>query len=365
MATEILLLQVDELHFDPRNPRLPLRVTGEHDEEVLDWMLLDAGLLELMGSIAENGFFPAEPLLVVQNDSGPGYIVLEGNRRLAAVKLLLRPDDAPRRKNAVATVAARAKDTGDLHNLPAVVFTDTKKVMDYLGFRHVTGIKQWEPAAKARYLRSLYDGHIEEQGQDVYRAIAGIIGSRADYVRRLLAALYVYERLTADKELTARGVEEETISFSLITLALTYTEIRAYLKLTDLDQESLTNVDPSRVRRLGEYLFVKDPVLGRTQLGESRNMRLLANTLRHPEGRRRLKSGLPVEEATEYTLDLDHVLALSLQQAKDRLSRSRDLIPRAQVSDAVLNLLEEIDELLAKTYRAARMRHRESVEEDV
>ena len=363
MATEILLLHVDELHFDPRNPRLPLRVAGEHDEQVLDWMLLDAGLLELMGSIAENGFFPAEPLLVVQNDSGPGYIVLEGNRRLAAVKLLLRPEEAPRRKNAVATVASRAQDTGDLVNLPAVVFTDAKRVMDYLGFRHVTGIKQWEPAAKARYLRSLYDGHIEEQGQDVYRAIARIIGSRADYVRRLLAALYVYERMTGDKELAARGVEEETISFSLITLALNYTEIRIYLKLTDLDQESLTNVDPSRIRRLGEYLFVRDPVLGRTQLGESRNMRLLANTLKHPEGRRRLKSGLPVEEATEFTLDLDHVLALSLQQAKDRLSRSRDLIPRAQVTDAVLSLLEEIDELLAKTYRTARRRRHESVED--
>ena len=144
---------VADLRFDPSNPRIPTDVDPSDEQAVLDWMLQDAGLVELMGSIAVNGFFPAEPLLITPADTGTGYWVLEGNRRLAAVKLLLEPERAPRRKAAVAMTAAEVTDHDALRRLPCVEFASRREVLDYLGYRHITGIKEWEPAAKARYLR--------------------------------------------------------------------------------------------------------------------------------------------------------------------------------------------------------------------
>jgi hypothetical protein len=47
-------------------------------------------LLNLMGDIAKNGMSPIDRMMVIK--SGRNYIAVEGNRRLAAIKLLLNPE---------------------------------------------------------------------------------------------------------------------------------------------------------------------------------------------------------------------------------------------------------------------------------
>ena len=81
------------LQFDRTNPRL---MTGD------DWSVSDdvaiisayreiAALDELVLSIATNDYLPLEPLIIHGPDDGP-FTVLEGNRRLAAMKLLSNPE---------------------------------------------------------------------------------------------------------------------------------------------------------------------------------------------------------------------------------------------------------------------------------
>ncbi len=83
----------EQLEFDKDNPRLPHSVVNSNNEgDVIDWMLKDASIIELMGSIGEKGFFAGEPLLGIQHPEIPEkYIIVEGNRRLTAVKLLHHP----------------------------------------------------------------------------------------------------------------------------------------------------------------------------------------------------------------------------------------------------------------------------------
>ena len=79
-------LSVDQLCFDLKNPRLFL--DGDLNEPDLVRLLWkDFAVDELALSIAGNGYFEHEPLFVaLENDK---HIVVEGNRRLAAIKLLL------------------------------------------------------------------------------------------------------------------------------------------------------------------------------------------------------------------------------------------------------------------------------------
>lgn len=85
--TEKNIVNIEKLHFDQLNPRLPKRLQGVSDEAmIIDYMLKNGNILELMKSIAEMGYSEAEPLLVVKD--GDAYIVVEGNRRLTALKLL-------------------------------------------------------------------------------------------------------------------------------------------------------------------------------------------------------------------------------------------------------------------------------------
>ena len=57
---------------------------------MLEWLLRDASILDLMRAIGEHDYFSGEPLLVVSKSSKNGYfVVVEGNRRLCAVKNFL------------------------------------------------------------------------------------------------------------------------------------------------------------------------------------------------------------------------------------------------------------------------------------
>ncbi|NJM06765.1 ParB N-terminal domain-containing protein [Candidatus Gracilibacteria bacterium] len=188
--SNIQYIPVNDLLYDPLNPRLPGKVEGKDEQAVIDWMLRDSTIPELMNSIAQQGYFSGEPLLVVRN-SNEKYIVIEGNRRLTAVKLLLDPEKASIKKTAVSTAAKEAQFRPE--RLPVLIFNRREDILDYLGYRHITGIKQWSSLAKAKYLRQLSE---TMQGEDVdvqHKRLAKIIGSRSDYVAKLLIGLEVYE----------------------------------------------------------------------------------------------------------------------------------------------------------------------------
>lgn len=361
---EYRAIAVTDLHFDPDNPRIPPLVDAADDSQVLDWMLSDAGLVELMGSIAVKGFFPAEPLLVMPNPAGPGYLVLEGNRRLAAVRLLLEPDLAPQRKNAVAAVADEVVDRAQLQALPCAIFELREKVLDYLGFRHITGVKQWEPEAKARYMQSLYARHIPDAGEEVYRLIARIIGSRADYVSRLLASLRLHEAIVADAELQ-RTLAEDNKPYSLVTLAVTYRAVNDYLNIEKLEGMDPDRVNKEHLRNLAVWMFHEKADIGRTQLGDSHNMKLLAQALSHEEGELALRRGDTVEEAAAATVNVDELLIRALRQARDRLLGAQRLLHRAAITGTTFDALDELSELLDQIRDASRRKARRDERERV
>lgn len=82
---------LNELHLDPRNPRLGRErvAKGLSQSEVLD-LMKDWTLEELATSFCERGYWPQEALIAVREKMGSKtvLVVVEGNRRLAALKML-------------------------------------------------------------------------------------------------------------------------------------------------------------------------------------------------------------------------------------------------------------------------------------
>ena len=92
MNTEAITpMAVSDLTFDVKNPRLPeFGLTINSSEAAVARVLWDAmDVRELVMSIAASGFFRHEPLIVAREDGK--NIVIEGNRRLAAVRVLIDP----------------------------------------------------------------------------------------------------------------------------------------------------------------------------------------------------------------------------------------------------------------------------------
>ena len=80
-------LKIDSLDLDLGNPRI-VRATDQRD--AMQKILKEQGakLVNLAESIAANGLNPMDRFLVVRSDKASKFIVLEGNLRVLAMKLL-------------------------------------------------------------------------------------------------------------------------------------------------------------------------------------------------------------------------------------------------------------------------------------
>ena len=210
-------ISVDKLILDDQNPRLPKSMHGSTENEIIEWMLLEASTLELMQAIGENDFFEAEQLLVVKEPKNDLYRVIEGNRRLVSVKLLQDPKKTSVKNSKVNQVYSEAEFYPT--EIPCLVFIEKKEILKYLGFRHITGIKTWKLLAKARYLSELKLAKfpnipISQSSRD----LAKMIGSRRDYVERLLIGFEIYQIIENEDFFSIPKLEEQTFHLNYCLL---------------------------------------------------------------------------------------------------------------------------------------------------
>ena len=248
---------LDELYLDAKNPRL-----GRHDsqdslsqDDILDLMrswVLD----ELAVSYMESGFWIHEPLLVVEEEleGEPRLVVIEGNRRLAALKYLhaaLHQEQIsgkPVTKKWSALVENRNVPEVLFNSIPYIQVDSREEVESFLGFRHVTGVKQWHPEQKAQYITKL----IDERDMS-YEEVMRKIGSRTPTVRQH----YISYRLLVQMEdsLENFSFEDARGRFSVMYLSLRTQGVQTYL---DIDisadkQDAKTPVPKTHLEALADF----------------------------------------------------------------------------------------------------------------
>ena len=106
------LISPDELVLDSENPRLILGIGGKAtDETIIRQLHREGELGELLQSISSNGYLDFEPLVVLRNGAKDRYTVLEGNRRLAALKLFRDSVLAERLEISVPTISTSSRES--------------------------------------------------------------------------------------------------------------------------------------------------------------------------------------------------------------------------------------------------------------
>jgi hypothetical protein len=86
-------IRITNLRLDPENPRIPPAPDRLTQVELIHYFCHHYKVYELARSIAEDGYFPDEKIVVAEENDE--LYVLEGNRRVAALKLLVNSDLAP------------------------------------------------------------------------------------------------------------------------------------------------------------------------------------------------------------------------------------------------------------------------------
>ena len=257
ISPKIEFLNTEDLSLDPKNPRLSEDQHGLSQPKLLEAMT-DWGLDEIAASIVESGFWAHEALLVVREKltakaKRPSIVVVEGNRRLAAVRLLLaaRAGDPLSTKWKDLAKELTKSDADALKTLPTIEADARSDVDSFLGFRHVTGIKQWEPHEKASFIAKLIDSGLSYE--DVMRRI----GSKTPTVRRNYISFKLFQQL---EELEDVAVEKVRTKFSVLFLSLRSTGTQEYLGI-DIDAEPkkaskpLKNTFEPNAVRFARWLF--------------------------------------------------------------------------------------------------------------
>lgn len=323
MAQTLDQVALTDLHFDPENPRLPQRLKGAPESAVLEHLLLECNLIELMLSIGEQGYFAGEPLLVVPRPEG-GLYVVEGNRRLGALKML-QPGEPPVMPTQVKQVRAEAKHTPN--TIPVLKFDSRDEILSYLGYKHITGIKEWGALAKARYLRQLRQRYPADHAA-AHKALAKEIGSKSPYVAKLLAGLRLVEHARDSGVLNKLKIEEDDLPFSLLTTAIGYEDICKFIGLANGSDVDAPNLKDAEFAELFGWIF--DRSHGATRVGDSRNLDKLARIVSHDKALVQLRRGAPLEEADLFTSGpLDTVRRLMFE-AETRITNAQATLSLAE-----------------------------------
>ena len=239
MNAEIKYARLSELALDTRNPRIARaereRVLSAEEvyEKMRDW-----SLEELATSFLESGFWPHEAVLCVREEfEGVNrLVVVEGNRRIAALMRLDKTYDGAEQSRSwrhLIQGTARANELFD--RVPYILLDSRIEIDAFLGFRHVTGIKEWAPPEKAEFIAKL----IEENNLS-YRDVMRKIGSRTDSVERNYIAFCILRQMEEVEDLDTTGVEKR---FSVLFLSLRNKSIQRFIGV-----EKKFGVEPSEVR---------------------------------------------------------------------------------------------------------------------
>ena len=335
-------INLENLKFDAMNPRLPVRLQSITDEgKVIDYMVKYGNIVELMLSIAETGYSDAEPLLVVADFDGK-YMVVEGNRRLAALKLLCNPELTKVRIQSIKEVISNANYRPK--EIPCILYSKREDVLDYLGYRHITGVKDWGALEKARYLDQLYRIHIADTEPDkIYSKLAKMIGSRTVYVSKLHTALKLYEKAN-DNAYYGADIKEEDISFSWLTTALGYSGIMNFIGLSSTPTaDMLEGLNEENYKKIFTWMFFP----GKTVIKESRQISELAKITESVVALERLEKGSSIDEALLYTSAPSEAFIEMLKKAKQQLKQAKEAIEQlSEEPFEAKGLLEDIDKLL-------------------
>ena len=319
---EVQWVPYDQLLFDHENPRLAgIDPTPDQQDLILEWLWRNKAVNELIDSILTNGYWPHEELFATEEDDR--LIVLEGNRRLAAVKIIL--DEGIRRRLRVdISVSLSSEKKATLELLPVVIKT-REEVWSYVGFKHVNGPQAWDSIAKAQYIHRVHQAYGISLDE-----IAKTIGDRHDTVARLFRGYSVLKQAQLRTGFDPDDARQRKFPFSHLWTGIGYASIRAFLGLTrdrlelpdPVPEENLENLKEFMIWLYGSQQNDIEPRIKR----QNPDLRNLAEVLGSPRGEKVLRAGLPLSAAHAASLGDERLFQDALTQAEAALRSAKGYV---------------------------------------
>ena len=311
-----------------------------------------------------------EPLVVMGDpdaDDG-GLIVLEGNRRLATLRLLREPALVSRIASAEGTrIAVPEIDETVRESLDEVsVYPvgNRESAREFIGFKHINGPAKWDAYAKARFAAEWYqNGRDESIGLD---QIANAIGDRHDTVKRMVSAIYVLDQARENGlfDIADRGTRK--FNFSHLYTALSRSQYMDYLGL----ETGWARLDPKpnqvpterhdELRRVLRWIYGsasddERPVV-QTQ---NPDIKRLGEVLANREGRHVLEQSGDLAQAHASIESVEWRFEEALLRARDSIRDAAGAVRAYDGRDqALLDIAADVKETADMVHSRMKQKHR-------
>lgn len=300
---EIEYKGAEQLAFDYSNPRMVEYNFSEEatEKQVINTFWDEMATEELVMSILAHGFFQHEPLYVIKDLRSDRYIVVEGNRRLAAVKSILNPNiiDNDKMEKFKAKITPAITQQLQTH-IPVLILQDREDAWRYIGFKHVNGAAKWGSYAKAQYIATVKNSFGKSLSE-----IAEQIGDANNMVKKLYQGLILLDQADKKTDFNKNDSYAKHIYFSHLYTAISYENFRSYLGL-NADFEDENPVPSAKLKNLEQVMF---------WLYGSSTKKIVPIIQSQNPDLRKLMEVLGNKEATEY-LKLNNDLSIAFDVCK-------------------------------------------------
>lgn len=343
---KIELKSVESLELDEENPRLASATEEPDGQKALAKVLWEEMAVdEVALSIAANGFFQEEPLFVIpKKGSSTKYIVVEGNRRLTAVRLLR---DAGLRKYVGAedlpTITAEQKKK--LDELPVSIYPNRESLWEYFGFRHINGPQPWDAFAKAKYVADVHEKYAVE-----LKDIARKIGDRHSIVQRLYNGYKVLQQAEAKTGFAKEDAYRNRFYFSHLYTAIDYSEFRDFLGIKTDAEVLKDNPVPSKkaddLKLLMRWIYgSKEDGIEPLVRSQNPDLNTLREVVKTDRGVTALRKNVPLNRAFEISIGDERRFRDAITLAKENIQQAKGTVTTGYKGDK--ELFEVVDDIIS------------------
>ncbi|GHV84108.1 hypothetical protein AGMMS50212_14480 [Spirochaetia bacterium] len=339
---------IEFLTLDYNNPRYDIGLTQKTDTELdaIQTLCDISDVQELIVSIADNGYLQIEPMVVYKDSSSEFYTVLEGNRRLTAIKLL--------RDKSIAQAIGKSipeLDTAKMKTMDSISVFRVKSPIEaraYIGFKHINGPQRWDAYAKAKFAASWYK-EFRASGKTI-EDVARQLGDNNDTVRSYVGSIFVLEQAEKAEVYNIKDrANKGKFAFSHLYTALDRPEYRDFLGLKQgwnkepndnpISKKYLTKLQEVFVYIYGSKSDDK-PALVKSQ---NPDLKKLGAVLSNELSLAKVRNGADLETAYMGTLNSSDALLKVLTETNLSLAKAIELLSKIdETTPPILGIVKEI-----------------------
>lgn len=293
-------VRLEQLLFDPNNPRLfgipqkngwresvPSNIVSQASTQNRVYQELQsyADVTTIKDSILQVGYVPIDRIVIRPLNKKDRYIVIEGNRRLAAMKLI--QDEIERGEEKLPSGLL-----DQLNSVPALVYLGSAEDFErhrytLQGIRHIGGIRGWGP-----YERGLAVQTLRAAGKNPKEIKKALLLRSVIKVNRVLRAMSALEQMRKDEEYGEFATPDH---YTHMEEAITRTKIKEWL---DWNETTMQFENLDRFREFLSWIVGPDEI----KIRQSIQIRLLPYILESEDALEFLRTPeVTIQEAYAYT----------------------------------------------------------------